>query len=96
MSASTYYIERLTDKNELITLSTDDEMAEYMYLGLRKIKGVSIKGFSDKFGRELYEVYGNVINRHIKYGLMTIEDDFAALTKKGLDISNYILSDFIL
>lgn len=96
MTASAYYIEKLTDKSELITLSINDEMAEYMYLGLRKIKGVSIKGFSDKFGRELYEVYGNVINKHIKYGLMTIEDDFAALTKKGLDVSNYILSDFIL
>ena len=67
-----------------------------MYLGLRMIKGISIKGFFDKFGTKLSEVYGNVLDKHLKYGLISIENDFVALTKKGLDVSNYILSDFIL
>ena len=71
-------------------------MAEYMYLGLRKIRGVSINGFFDAFGKSLYEVYGSVIDKHLKNGLMVIKNDLVSLTKKGLDVSNYILSDFIL
>lgn len=91
-----YYTDMLTDKNELITLSKTDAMAEYMYLGLRKIKGVSIDDFFNTFGMKLYEVYGDVLDKHLKYGLITTENDNISLTKKGLDISNYILSDFIL
>ena len=93
---SSYYIDKLIDNSELIILSRADEMAEYMYLGLRKIRGVSINGFFDAFGKSLYEVYGSVIDKHLKNGLMVIKNDLVSLTKKGLDVSNYILSDFIL
>lgn len=96
ISVSSYYIDTIIDKDELVTLSTADKMAEYMYLGLRMIKGISIKGFFDTFGMKLSEVYGNVLDKHLKYGLISIENDFVSLTKKGLDVSNYILSDFIL
>lgn len=89
------YIDSLTDKNELVTLSTADAMAEYMYLGLRKINGVSIKGFFDSFGREMSEVYGDILKKHLEYGLISIKDDTISLTKKGIDVSNFVLSDFI-
>lgn len=94
--AANRYIDALTDKKALVTLTPDDEMAEYMYLGLRKINGVSIREFSDAFGVELSDIYGDVLDKHVKYGLINIKNDTVALTKRGLDISNYILSDFIL
>lgn len=96
LTISSGYEDKLIDKEELITLSKTDAMAEYMYLGLRKIKGVSISEFFHTFGLKLDSVYGDVLDKHLKYGLIAIVNDNISLTKKGLDISNYILSDFIL
>ena len=35
-----------------------------MFLGLRMIKGVSIYSFKDKFNKDMFDVYGKVIEKY--------------------------------
>lgn len=69
-----------------------------MFLGLRMCSGVSKSTFADKFGTSIDKVYGDVINRHLQNNLLAKDtnSDRIYLTDRGLDVSNYVLSDFIL
>ena len=77
-------------------LDIKDQMEETMFLGLRRIQGVSKQAFFNKFGISVNQVYKDVISRFVQQGLLYQNNDFVALTKKGLDISNYVMADFLL
>ncbi|MCM1539282.1 MAG: radical SAM family heme chaperone HemW [bacterium] len=77
-------------------LTVKDCMAETMFLGLRLTKGVSEQAFLERFGRSVYEVYGSVLDKHQRNGLLTERDGFLFLTDRGLDVSNYVMADFLL
>lgn len=77
-------------------LSVNDRMAEMMFLGLRLTAGVSEQAFYEQFGRSVHEVYGSVLQKHIQNGLLAQKDGFFFLTEHGLDVSNYVMSDFLL
>lgn len=81
---------------EKTVLSCEDEMAEYMFLGLRMMSGVSIRKFAGIFGKDIYEVYGKVIDKLIIERLMTKEGDCLRLTDYGVDVSNVCMAEFIL
>ncbi len=70
-------------------------MSEYMFLGLRKIKGVSKSRFREEFGSSMEKIYGNVLEDMKKKGLMEEEGDYVRLTERGIDISNYVMSEFL-
>ncbi len=74
----------------------DRRMEEYMFLGLRMIRGVSRTEFKEKFNKEMFDVYGPVINKYVDDGFLKLEEDRVALTDAGIDISNIILSEFLL
>ncbi|SFA75514.1 radical SAM family heme chaperone HemW [Clostridium frigidicarnis] len=76
--------------------SINDNMEEFMFMGLRKIKGISIKKFHEKFNKNIYQVYGEIINKHKKLNLLEEKDGNLALTSKGIEISNFVMSDFII
>lgn len=78
------------------TLYIESRIEEFMYLGLRMTGGVSRKEFNERFNRDIYDIYGEVINKYCGQGYMISEGDNIRLTDKGIDISNYILADFIL
>lgn len=71
-------------------------MEEYMFLGLRMICGVSAEKFDEYFGHSIYDVYGKVIDKYKESGHLTDDHGLIKLTKKGLDVSNTILADFLL
>ena len=79
-------------------LSLKKQMEEFMFLGLRMCKGVLKSGFEDKFGISMDKVYGDVIKYFLQTGLMAedVSNGRVYLTDRGIDISNYVLSDFIL
>lgn len=77
-------------------LIVEDRMAETMFLGLRLTGGVSEQAFYGQFGRSVYEVYGSVLEKHIKSGLLVKKDGFLHLTERGVDVSNYVMADFLL
>ena len=64
------------------------KMKEYMMLGLRKIEGISIQEFKNKFvGNPLY-IYRKELQKLVEEELIEIELDKIKLTKKGLDFAN--------
>lgn len=83
-------------RENLIKLSLKDKMEEFIFLGLRMQKGISKKEFADRFGRDIASVYADVIQKHIKNGLLIEDNDRLYLSEQGIDISNYLLADFIL
>ena len=77
-------------------LREKDCVEEFMFLGLRKMSGISIREFDETFSESMDETYGEVIDKYCKMGLMERKKGFLRLTEKGIDVSDYIFSDFIL
>lgn len=71
-------------------------MEEYVFTGLRKINGISISEFYSRFEEDIFKVYGTVIEKYLSTQHLDIEGDRLFLTYKGIEISNYVMSDFIL
>jgi len=79
--------------------STADDISEYMFTGLRMMKGVGLDDFERRFGRPMKHVYSNHwlwIERHIQEGSLIVENGRIMLTDKGIDISNKVMGDFTL
>ncbi len=82
--------------SEKEVLTREDQMAEFMFLGLRMICGVNREEFLRCFGVSMEEVYGDVLEKFIKEALIEKEQDHYRLTARGLDVSNYVMSEFLL
>ena len=78
------------------TLDQKSEMEEFMFLGLRLMAGISRQQFEKKFQVTLNSVYGEVL-RKLK-GEQLIEEvaGYVRLTEHGIDVSNYVLAEFLL
>lgn len=78
------------------TLDKKSEMEEFMFLGLRLMVGISRQQFEKKFQVTLNSVYGEVL-RKLK-GEQLIEEvaGYVRLTEHGIDVSNYVLAEFLL
>ena len=71
-------------------------MEEFVFMGLRMIEGVKINEFKKRFNKDIYEVYGEIIEKNIKKELLICSSEKLFLSPKGMEISNYVMSDFIL
>lgn len=83
-------------KEEFERLSTNDCMAEFVFLGLRMMCGVSKSEFQKSFGQNMDDVYGAVIQKWIRQGMLVQQGDYIMLTDAGIDVSNVVLADFLL
>lgn len=81
---------------EIQHLSLEERMEEFMFLGLRMMRGVSGSDFFERFGQNMWTVYGDAIRRMEKQGLMEVHMPQVRLTDLGVDVSNYVLSEFLL
>ena len=84
------------DRQDYAVLTPEEEMEEYMFLGLRKREGVSVPAFFQSFGRTMEEVYGSQIRSYLESGHLLLTGDVLALSEKGIDVSDYIFRDFML
>ncbi|WP_333860090.1 radical SAM family heme chaperone HemW [Clostridium sp.] len=73
-----------------------NDMEEFMFMGLRKAKGISINDFNNRFSKNIYSVYGNVISKYINNKMLILKDDRLYLSGRGIEISNSIMCEFIL
>ena len=88
---------RITEnRKEIVTATQKSRMEEYMFLGLRMIRGISIREFERRFGIPMDWIYGTVIRSYIGQGLLKIEQDRLMLTERGIDVSNSVMADFLL
>ncbi len=81
--------------DEYEELTDGDMMSEFMFLGLRMTEGISMKEFCNRFGKGVFDVYGESLNRHISEGLLEKNGDILRLTRKGQDVANYVFKDFV-
>jgi len=77
-------------------LTSKDMKEEFMFLGLRMTKGISKKQFETNFNVKYDNIYGPVTKKLVEQGLIVENGDNVRLTKRGIDISNYAMSQFLL
>lgn len=77
-------------------ISRANQIEEEMFLGLRKIEGVSLRRFEEKFNQKLTTVYQSVIDELQQQQLAVLEEDYFRLTPKGLFIGNDVFEKFLL
>lgn len=94
------YIDKINNNEDIIediTINTkEDNMEEFVFMGLRMIEGISIDEFNERFGIDIYSIYKEVIDKNIKSKLLTLENKKLRLTDKGIELSNSVMSDFII
>ncbi|MGN0278589.1 MAG: radical SAM family heme chaperone HemW [Lachnospiraceae bacterium] len=76
-------------------LSVPEQMEEFMFLGLRMMCGIEKEAFGRKFGQQIEEVYGSVLQNLEKQGLLAQDQNRVWLTERGIDISNYVMAQFL-
>lgn len=78
------------------TLDKKSEMEEFMFLGLRLMTGISRQQFEKTFQVTLDSVYGEVLRKLKSEQLIEEVAGYVRLTEHGIDVSNYVLSEFLL
>ncbi|MCB2292554.1 radical SAM family heme chaperone HemW [Clostridium algoriphilum] len=94
------YIEMMNNKGnatvEKTKNSLQDDMEEFMFMGLRKNSGISKSEFMRRFNKDMRSVYSEVINKYTKTGFMKEDTDSIFLTFEGIEVSNVIMAEFLL
>lgn len=67
-----------------------------MIMGLRLRKGINKNKFKNRFGRSVSELYDDTIDKLKKENLIQVDNKKITLTKKGLNLGNIVLSEFLL
>ena len=78
------------------SLTREDEMAEFMFLGLRMTKGISKADFQRCFGCTIESVYGEVLEKYESMELLLEKDGRIFLSREGIHVSNSIMAEFLL
>ncbi len=76
-------------------INTKESMTEFMILGLRLIDGIKIEDFKFRFGEEIYNVYGNEIDKLNNRGLIVVKNGYIRLSDIGLDYANQVFMEFV-
>lgn len=92
------YIE-LIAKGEKATVETEDisyyeEIAEYVIMGFRKIEGLNLKEFKNRFNLDFEDYFTSEIKKNLDSDLISFDGDNIKLTDKGLNLSNQVELDF--
>ena len=77
-------------------LSREDEMAEFMFLGLRMTEGVARTDFEQIFGCCIEQIYGDVLKKYESMGLLQEKNGRIFLSRAGIHVSNSVMADFLL
>lgn len=86
----------LSTHESAFSLTRKAQMEEFMFLGLRKLEGVSRSDFENCFGISIDAIYKEVMDELRAQGLLEVRNGAVLLTDKGMDLSNYVLSKFLL
>ena len=73
----------------------DDKKKEYMLLGLRKMEGVQISKFKEKFIDNPIFLFRKELEKLVSEELISIDGDYIKLTNKGLDLANIVWEEFV-
>ena len=82
-------------RREIERLVPEEQMEEFMILGLRMMRGVSRAEFQKRFGTPIETVYGNALKKLERQGLLALGGDSISLTDTGIDVSNQVFVEFV-
>jgi len=74
----------------------DEDIEEYIFMGMRLQKGIDKNKFYERFQVSLDSIYGDQIKKYEKEGLLLDSPSNLRFTEKGIEFSNHVLSDFLL
>ncbi len=80
---------------EFEKITEEGRMEEFMILGLRMMRGVSGSEFLERFGQNMWNVYGPVLQNLQEKKLIQADPPFVRLTDLGVDVSNSVLCEFL-
>lgn len=85
------------EKNRIIheIQKEEDSKKEFMLLGLRKIDGIKISEFKNKFGDNPIYLYRKELKKLSDEKLIIIQDDNIRLSNKGIDLANLVWEEFV-
>ena len=83
------------DSKTVQKLTRREAMEEFLFLGLRKTRGIREADFFNAFGLPIGSVYGSTLESQSKRGLLRRQGGMIALTKAGTDISNQVLAEYL-
>lgn len=96
---TTEYIDKINSlgsaQEERTALTKEDKMSEFVFLGLRMDKGISLSAFKSRFNRDIFDVYGKEIEKNISRGTLLLEGDIIKIPSQYTFVGNSILVDFI-
>lgn len=75
-----------------------DNASEFVFTGLRKTEGISLRDFEEFTGMEFFEVFPEAAvktGQWKEYGFIEFDGDILKLTTAGMDIQNNILKEFV-
>lgn len=94
------YIEKIKGNKSIRVeeeiLTKKEQMEEFMFLGLRKIRGIQRRKFEEIFCEKVEKVYQKQLERLVEQGLIELKEECIYLTEKGIDVSNIVLAEFLL
>lgn len=76
-------------------LDSEEQMEEFMFLGLRLTEGVDQEEFRRNFGKTVEDIYGKQIRSFLEKGLLEREGKRLKLTPRGIDVSNVVFAAFL-
>jgi len=93
VSNVTKYIKKIISNESPINfeeyVGNEEAIWEFLFLGLRKTKGISIKELEKKFNIS-FSIYDDKVGNLVESKLLEIENNRLRLTKKGIDLSNHV------
>lgn len=99
------YLMHLSDPNnidlskirmDVSQLTKENKMEEFMFLGLRRTNGISKNEFYKRFGVSYDTIYGKVTKKFLEQELLIHVDDRIFLSKRGIDVSNSVMCEFLM
>lgn len=93
------YCKNINDPNKYRQLNEvldkESKMFEYIMLRLRMNSGFIIEDFNREFDEDFIRKYKNQIDNLLGYKLIDIDNGNVKLTKKGMDVSNYVFEELL-
>ncbi|MEL7661487.1 radical SAM family heme chaperone HemW [Acetobacterium wieringae] len=76
-------------------MTPEEQMREWMFLGLRKLRGIREDDFCARFGESYFVPFGEVIQSLITARLLVWDGTVLKLTSRGQDFGNQVFMAFV-
>jgi oxygen-independent coproporphyrinogen-3 oxidase len=77
--------------------TTDSRTAigEFVFLNLRLRNGFSLRDFERRFATDFDSLYGEIISRLIREGLLERNGGHIRLTERGIELADSVFAEFV-